>query len=147
MRAGCLRLLFCWKRRFSGGVRYAAVTVGLLFVLFAYWQLNDAEQYRNHDNWFWIVYYLAAAVMTLWHARVRLPLWLCSGMTGFSLGAALFRMQDEVGNFDFMTPFRATAVPSQMNASIQAPNETGGLLLVAAWFLFLALAVGRGRRA
>ena len=74
--------------------------------------------------------------MTFFHQKKPLPLWSLTTMIGFSVGAALFRMQNDVGNFDFMTPFRATAIPSQMNATIQAPNETGGLFMVAAWFLF-----------
>ena len=57
------------------------------------------------------------------------PMWLAFG---------LFRLQDALGNFDFMALFRATAIPSQMNASIQQPNESGGLLIVAVWMAFLA---------
>ncbi|GAA5496271.1 Transmembrane family 220, helix [Rubritalea squalenifaciens DSM 18772] len=127
-------------------MKYFFYTMTGLFLLFTYWQLNDATQYHNHDNWFWIVYYLCAAVLTFLEARKEQPTAVYTGMIGFSVGAALFRMQDGVGNFDFSTPLRATAIPSQMNATIQAPNETGGLLLVGAWFIFLAIRAAKRRK-
>ena len=121
-------------------MRHTLTAVAFLFLLFTYWQINDASQYNNHDNWFWIILYVTASALTLVHSRWPLPRWALTSVVGFSIGGALFRMQDDVGNFDFGAIFRATAVPSQMNASTQAPNEIGGLLVVAAWFLFLAVA-------
>lgn len=116
-----------------------------LFLLFAYWQINDARQYGNHDNWFWLLIYCAVALASFLHARRPLPRWALTAGAGFALGSCLFRMQDPLGNFDWMTLFRATAIPSQMNASIQQPNESGGLLLVAAWMAFLAWESGNPR--
>lgn len=110
-----------------------------LLLFLAVLQVNDVTQYNNHDNWFWIIYYLFGAALTFWLTRRHVPIPLLSGFCGFSFGAALFRMMDGVGNFDFLTPFRATAIPSQMNATTQAPNEVGGLILVGVWFLFLSL--------
>ncbi|MGE9268459.1 MAG: transmembrane 220 family protein [Verrucomicrobiales bacterium] len=124
-------------------MKIACYIATALFLLFSYFQINDVTQYQNHDNWFWILYYLATAALSFWLTRRHLPRPFLSGCVGFSLGAALFRMMDGVGNFDFSAPFRATAIPSHMNATTQAPNEIGGLLLVAAWLLFLTLRADR----
>ena len=113
-----------------------------LFLLFMYFQFNDAAQYGNHDSWFWIFFYLAAALLTGAMLRWSPPLWLLPSVVGFCIGAALFRMQDQVGNFDFTAPFRATAIPSQMNATTQKPNEVDALILVGGWFVFLATRKG-----
>jgi hypothetical protein len=119
-------------------MRIACYIASVIFLLFTYWQINDTIQYGNHDNWFWLLLYGAVAVATFLHARRPLPRWSLSAGAGFALGSCLFRMQDPVGNFDWMTLFRATAIPSQMNATIQQPNESGGLLLVAIWMTILA---------
>ncbi len=109
-----------------------------LFALFSILQINDATQYGNHDSWFWLLIYAATALATFVHARRPLPFAGLTAGIGFSLGACLFRLQDGVGNFDFAGLFRATAVPAQMNAATQQPNEAAGLLLVAVWLTVLA---------
>jgi hypothetical protein len=119
-------------------MKIASYIIAPLLLLFTYWQINDATQYNNHDNWFWIIYYAAAAAITFLNVVRPLPFSFFCGAIGFSLGACLFRLQDAVGNFDFAGIFRATAVPAQMNATTQQPNEAGGLLLVAVWLGVLA---------
>lgn len=119
-------------------MKITKIVVTLLFLLFMYFQFNDAAQYGNHDSWFWILFYLAAAGLTGASIKWTPPSWLLPAIVGFCVGAALFRIQDSVGNFDFTAPFRATAIPSQMNATTQAPNEVDALALVATWFGFLA---------
>jgi len=114
-------------------VRIAKLILSPLWVIFAYFQLNDAAQYGNHDPWFWVLYYLATATLTALSLKWTFPNWLLPSAIGFSLGCALFRMQDAVGNFDFLAPFRATPIPSQMTKATQQPNEIGGLILVAIW--------------
>ncbi|MGJ8725710.1 MAG: transmembrane 220 family protein [Roseibacillus sp.] len=120
-------------------MKIAKIIFSLLFLLAMYWQFNDAEQYGNHDAWFWIFFYLAAALLTAAMVKWQQPKWLLPAIVGFCLGSALFRMQDEVGNFDFTTIVRATPVPSQMNATTQKPNEVDALLLVGIWFGVVAV--------
>ncbi|MDP0491485.1 MAG: transmembrane 220 family protein [Verrucomicrobiota bacterium JB023] len=127
-------------------MKYVKIVASLLFLLFAYFQLNDAQQYGNDDPWFWVVFYLVTAGLTAASLKWKLPAWSYPLMIGFCLGAAIFRMQDEVGNFDFSAPLRATAIPAQMNQSIQKPNEVGGLLLVGAWTAVLAATARKGGR-
>lgn len=119
-------------------MKIACYIATLVFVIFASLQINDGTQYDNHDFWFWILIYLATALLSFWQARRHVARWAFAAMAGFAFGGALFRMQDKVGNFDFSMVFRATAIPSHMNASIQGPNEVGGLLVVAFWTAFLA---------
>lgn len=119
-------------------MRTACYIATAIFLLFTYWQINDATQYGNHDNWFWLLIYGATAAVTFAHTRLPLPRWALAAGSGFALGSCLFRMQDAVGNFDWSSLLRATAVPSQMNATIQQPNESGGLLIVAVWLAILA---------
>ena len=126
-------------------MKIAKIIFSLLFLLAMYWQFNDAEQYGNHDAWFWIFFYLAAALLTAAMIKWRQPAWLLPSIVGFCLGSALFRMQDEVGNFDFTTIVRATPVPSKMNATTQKPNEVDALLLVGTWFGVVAVLEGKKR--
>ncbi|WP_158279902.1 transmembrane 220 family protein [Coraliomargarita sinensis] len=109
-----------------------------LFALFSVLQINDAAQYGNHDSWFWLLLYACTAITTFLHARRPLPFAALTAGIGFAVGACLFRLQDAVGNFDFAGLFRATAVPANMNAATQQPNEAAGLLLVAIWLTVLA---------
>ena len=119
-------------------MRIACYILTVLFALFAFWQINDATQYGNHDNWFWLLLYAATAVISFLYARRPLPLALLTAGIGFSIGACLFRLQDAVGNFDLMGIFRATAIPEKMTVATQQPNEAGGLLVVALWLGILA---------
>ena len=109
-----------------------------LFALFSLLQINDATQYGNHDNWFWLLLYAATALLTFRHTRHPVPFAALTAGIGFALGACLFRLQDAVGNFDFTGIFRAAADPAKMSAATQQPNEAAGLLLVAIWLGVLA---------
>ncbi|MDQ8191082.1 transmembrane 220 family protein [Roseibacillus persicicus] len=120
-------------------MKIAKIIVGLIFLYFMTLQFNDAAQYGNHDSWFWIFFYLAAAVLTGAMIKWKQPTWLLPTIVGFCIGSALFRMQDEVGNFDFTAPFRATPIPSQMNKTTQKPNEVDALLVVGLWFGIVAV--------
>jgi hypothetical protein len=126
-------------------MKIAKIVVGIFLLFFMLLQFNDAQQYGNDDAWFWIFFYAVAALLTFALVKWKPPRWLCPLIIGFCIGAALFRMQDEVGNFDFTAPFRATAIPSQMNKSIQKPNEVDALLVVGLWFGFLSW-TGRKRK-
>ncbi|MBK1835176.1 hypothetical protein [Roseibacillus ishigakijimensis] len=128
-------------------MKIAKIIVSLVLVYFMTLQFNDAQQYGNHDAWFWIFFYLAAALLTAAMVKWQQPPWLLPGIIGFCLGSALFRMQDEVGNFDFTAPFRATAIPSQMNKATQQPNEIDALLVVGIWFGVVAYCEKRQRTA
>lgn len=119
-------------------MKIAKIIVGLTFLFFMVLQFNDAAQYGNHDSWFWIFFYLAASLLTFTLIRWTAPTWLLPSLVGFCVGSALFRMQDQVGNFDFTAPFRATAIPHQMNPTTQKPNEVDALLIVGLWFGVLA---------
>jgi len=119
-------------------MKTACYILTTLFALFAFWQINDATQYGNHDNWFWLLLYAATAVLSYLYARRPLPLPVLTAGIGFSIGACLFRLQDAVGNFDLAGIFRATPVPAKMTAATQQPNEAGGLLVVAIWLSILA---------
>ncbi len=118
-------------------MKYVKGFVAAFFILVTYWQFNDAEQYGNHDFIFWVIFYLATSGITIITIFRKLPSWLLPTALGFCLGATLFRIQDGVGNFDTSAIFRAEAVPAKMNATTQMPNEAGGLLLVATWFIIL----------
>jgi len=120
-------------------MKIAKIIVALLFLLFMYFQFNDAAQYGNHDAWFWIFFYLAAAVLTGLTVKWTPPSWLLPAIVGFCLGSAIFRMQDQVGNFDISALWRATAIPSQMNKTTQKPNEVDALILVGLWFGVVAV--------
>jgi Tfp pilus assembly protein PilV len=120
-------------------MKIAKIVLGLLFLLAMYWQFNDAAQYGNHDAWFWIFFYLTASLLTFALVKWKPPSWLLPGIIGFCLGSAIFRMQDEVGNFDISSIWRATAVPSQMNKTTQKPNEVDALFLVGGWFLVVMM--------
>ena len=127
-------------------MKIAKIIIGLFFLLAMYWQFNDTSQYGNHDAWFWIFFYLAASLLTFSLLKWTSPSWLLPSIVGFCLGSALFRMQDEVGNFDIGSVFRATAIPSQMNKTIQKPNEVDALFLVGGWFFIVALIEGKKRK-
>ena len=120
-------------------MKIAKIVIALLFLLFMYFQFNDAAQYGNHDAWFWIFFYLIASVLTFSLIKWKPPGWLLPGIVGFCLGSAIFRMQDQVGNFDLSSIWRATPVPSQMNKTTQKPNEVDALFLVGIWFLVVMI--------
>ncbi len=98
-----------------------------LFSLFAYWQLNDLEQYGTQLWLGWFLLYGATAAVSLVSAR-RLLRWSSyAGGTVAVLAAAAIRV---------------TAIewdqPIFSNETNPAGNETGGLLIVAAWLALLA---------
>ena len=130
--------------RVSPKMKTTCWIIASLWILFAYFQVNDAIQYQNHDHWFWILYYLMAAGITFWAATRKVPTAVMTGLIGFSFGAALFRLQDQAGNFDFGAPFRATAIPEKMTTATQIPNEVGGLIVVGLWLT--GLMVWQSRR-
>ncbi|MGB0745183.1 MAG: transmembrane 220 family protein, partial [Opitutales bacterium] len=121
-----------------GIMKIACYILTAVFALFSALQFNDATQYGNHDNWFWLILYAVTAVASFIHARRPLPFAVLTAGVGFSVGACLFRLQDAVGNFDFAGIFRVAADPAKMNASTQQPNEAAGLLIVAIWLSILA---------
>ncbi len=127
-------------------MKIAKIIIGLFFLLAMYWQFNDAEQYGNHDSWFWIFFYLTASLLTFSLLKWNPPNWLLPSIVGFCLGSALFRMQDEVGNFDIKAITRATPIPSQMNKTTQKPNEVDALFLVGGWFLVVAILEKKKRK-
>ncbi|MEM8585118.1 MAG: transmembrane 220 family protein [Bacteroidota bacterium] len=65
-------------------MKYLHLSVALLFVLFAYWQLNDPDWYM------WLPAYLLVAILTGWHALSKPKTYfLQAAICGFLLWGAL----------------------------------------------------------
>ena len=71
----------------------------LAFAVFALLQLNDTTQYSNQDAWSWIVLYGVGAILSAALIWIPLPGTLTTSWAGFCWGALVFRLQDDVGNF------------------------------------------------
>lgn len=98
-----------------------------VFVLFTYWQFNDFEQYGTEFWYGWIVLYGATALLSL--GAVFRPLSHGSYM--------IFGLLAIVGAL-----IRTTSInwdePIFYNEENPAGNESGGLLIVGVWLIFLA---------
>lgn len=109
----------------------------IVFLFFAYLQLNDATQYGNADAWFWIAIYLIAAILNLALIFNRLPAALLYSWFGFTLGSLCFRLQDSHGNFHFDRLDPATFWNPRTAEMVQQSNESGGLFILMVWAVVL----------
>lgn len=110
---------------------------GLIFLLFAYWQFNDQSQYGNADAWAWIVIYTLSAILSFTCAKTHIKagglyIWL-----GFTMGALVFRLQDDQGNFDLNRLDPSTLWNQDQTLMIQNSNESSGLLILVLWALLM----------
>ena len=118
-------------------LRIFYVSGALLFAIFALLQINDLDQYGNHDAWSWIVIYAVTAILNVLILQGLLPLSVSYVWVGFSAGGLLFRLQDDVGNFHFDRLNPETYWNERTAEMVQQSNECGGLLVVLLWTLVL----------
>lgn len=79
-------------------MKYLHLLVGLIFLLFAYWQLNDPDWY------IWLPAYVLVAVLAGWHTFAKPPkLFLLATISGFVLWG-LIRIPDLVDWISRGTP-------------------------------------------
>lgn len=133
------------KQKTSKGLKWAGLSAGLIFFIFALLQLNDFTQYKNADWWSWMIFYLGTASISVavglgWLRSIA----FLSFVGGFSLGSFIFRMQDEYGNFQF-EKFGGNWFRDEVDM-IQQTNEAGGLLLVAIWLFTLIFLLKRSTK-
>lgn len=116
-------------------LRVICVVAIIVFGLFTFWQFNDLDQYGTKWWQGWVLFYLVAAAAAIVALFKHLPVWVyVLGAVG-SLGAAIYRsMSIEWGN---------TVLYNEQNP---AGNESGGLLIVAIWFAYLAAAAWGEKR-
>lgn len=105
----------------------------IVFLFFAYLQLNDLTQYGNSDAWFWILIYMTPSIMSLMLIFSRLPPALLYSWLGFTLGSLSFRLQDSHGNFHWDRLNPATFWNPRTTEMVQQSNECGGLLILLVW--------------
>lgn len=108
---------------------------GVVFLLFAALQVNDARQYGNTDAWLWIVIYSAMASINLVMLRINIAKHWLYCWCGFTWGALLFRLQDSQGNIhlEWLHPANYWADSPGGATMVQHSNESGGLLILALW--------------
>lgn len=109
-------------------MRIACCIVGTLFLLFAWWQRNDAIQYKTAD-WGvigWIVLYLFTAGISFFSAWKRLPraIYLILGTLILANGIYRFTAIQWGGKILY-------------NEQNPAGNESGGLFICGIWLIFL----------
>ncbi len=108
-------------------MRIACLVATGIFSLFAYWQLNDLEQYGTRLWIGWVLLYGATAAVSLTSARRLLRWSIYAGGVVAALAAAAIR----VAAIEWDQPIF-------YNETNPAGNEVGGLLVVAAWLALLA---------
>lgn len=108
--------------------KYLLFSATAIFLLFAYWQFNDLEQY-NTSLWYgWVVPYAVTALLSLGAAFRPLPRAVYLVLAIFATIGALIRAS--AINWD------ASVLYNETNP---AGNEAGGLLVVGLWLFYLAL--------
>ncbi|KMT65553.1 transmembrane 220 family protein [Catenovulum maritimum] len=114
------------------------ISIGCIFVVFGYLQINDRSQYGNSDWWIWLCLYWAAGIMSIAiikYKRVKQYInWFC----GLFWGCLLFKLQDQQGNLQPQQLNPMKIFDELTGAMLQQSNESLGLLLVCLWFSFLA---------
>ncbi|EWH08458.1 hypothetical protein DS2_17362 [Catenovulum agarivorans DS-2] len=118
-------------------MKWFKLIVGLVFVVFAYLQLNDLTQYGNHDAWIWTSMYLSAAALSCVSAFKKLPQSLITTWAGFCAGALLFRLQDDQGTLHLSRLHPANYWDASGQTMIQNSNESGGLVILLVWAIIL----------
>lgn len=115
------------------------VSGAVLFSVFSLLQINDLDQYGNHDAWLWVGIYAITAILNILMLFKRVALAALYTWLGFSAGALLFRLQDDVGNFHFNRLNPLTFWNERTATMVQQSNESGGLLVVLIWSAALLL--------
>ena len=107
-------------------VKIACLVAGVLFSLFAYWQLNDLGQYGTVLWQGWVLLYGFTALLSFWTFRRDAPRWIYAALAIGCVANALYR-------------FTAIQWGGKIlyNENNPAGNETGGLIIVALWAAFL----------
>ena len=115
----------------------------LIFLLFMGLQFNDLSQFGNGDAWLWIVIYIVAAVLNAPPVFSSLTSTVYASAMGFSLGALLFRLQDDQGNLQWerLDPANFYGPPD----IVQQANESGGLLILSIWMVVLFILKSRSK--
>ncbi|HEX8693799.1 MAG TPA: transmembrane 220 family protein [Longimicrobium sp.] len=118
--------------------RLINLPMAALFVFAAAVQYNDPDPLR------WMALYLAAAAACGLAAAGRLPRWLPAavGLAALAWAAAL-----APGVWGRVRPGDLFAEWEMANTAVEEARETGGLLIVAAWMLVLAVVPRGWRRA
>ena len=111
----------------------------VIFTIFSLLQINDVDQYGNHDAWSWVLIYAVAAILNVLMFLKRATLAVLYTWSGFSAGALLFRLQDDVGNFHFERLNPQTFWNERTATMVQQSNECGGLFIVLVWAVVLVL--------
>jgi hypothetical protein len=108
-------------------MRFLCLAAAAIFSLFTYWQFNDLEQYGTGLWYAWALTYGAVALVSLVSALRTLPRPLLLAGSALAAAVSLVRMTaiDWSGEI-----FNDETNP--------AGNESGGLIIVALWLVFLA---------
>ncbi|MFP6641471.1 MAG: transmembrane 220 family protein [Myxococcota bacterium] len=113
-------------------MRTACLMATALFALFSYWQFNDLEQYGTQLWLGWALLYAFVSAVSLFSAWQRLPRLLYWGAALLAGLAAALRSLEIEWSAGILN-----------NPGNPAGNETGGLLVVALWLVFLGWNAGR----
>ncbi len=108
-------------------MRYACLVMGILFVLFTYWQFNDLEQYNTEWWQGWVLTYALCAVVSVLGFWKALPKWFYAAVSIVSLLVAAY--------WSLGIEWHKTVLYNEENPS---GNESGGLVIIAIWFCVLA---------
>ena len=107
-------------------MKIACIVAAVILAMFTYWQFNDLSQYGTSLWQGWVFVYGAAAIVSLVSAFKTLPTWLY-------LVAVVSCLAHAVVRGIHIQPERTIL----FNEDNPAGNETGGLILLTAWFGFL----------
>jgi len=100
----------------------------VLFGLFAYWQINDLGQYGTEWWQGWLLTYAVTSLVCLVSLIKLLPKW------AYWLGAIMAFTHAALRSLAIQ--FDETVLFNENNP---AGNETGGLIIVCAWLIALAV--------
>jgi hypothetical protein len=107
-------------------MKIACILAAVVLGVFTLWQFNDLSQYGTSLWQGWVLIYGAAALVSLISAFKALPTW-------FYLVAAVAFCAHAILRGIHIQPERTIL----FNEDNPAGNETGGLILLTAWFGFL----------
>lgn len=104
-------------------MRYVCSFMAVLFVLFAYWQFNDLEQYDTEWWQGWVLTYSLCAIVSVVSSFKALPRWFYLSVSILMLVVALY--------WSLGIEWHKTVLYNESNPS---GNESGGLIIIAIWF-------------
>ena len=108
-------------------MRCACLVMGILFVLFTYWQFNDLEQYDTEWWQGWVLTYALCSIISLVTWAKALPRWFYFSISMVALGVAVY--------WSLGIEWHKTVLYNETNPS---GNESGGLIIIGVWFAVLA---------